>query len=156
MDVGEINLLDEHIFEDKVPHEWFTYLRNNAPIQHSDEPDGPGFWVITKYKDVYAVGRDAHTYSSDSDHGGVVGLEEPVVPPPDYGDGKIMLSMDPPHHTRYRKLVNKGFTPSMIGTLEPLIRERMRTIIDARHGEGRPAISSWTWPPSCLSKSSPS
>ena len=111
MELTDIDLLDRDLFTEGVPHEWFTYLRHNAPIYHHSEPNGPGFWVITKYKDVYAVGRDAHTYSSDQDYGGVVGLEELEVQPPDYGDAKIMLTMDPPQHTRYRKLVNKGFTP---------------------------------------------
>jgi len=137
MELSDIDLLDRDVFTRGVPHDWFTYLRNNAPIYHHDEPNGgPGFWVITKYNDVYAVGRDAHTYSSDSDRGGVIGLEEPLTPPPDYGDAKIMLSMDPPQHTRYRKLVNKGFTPRMIAALEPLIRERTTAILDAAMAKG--------------------
>jgi cholest-4-en-3-one 26-monooxygenase len=130
MELTDIDLLDRDIFTEGVPHEWFTYLRHNAPIYHHSEPNGPGFWVITKYKDVYAVGRDAHTYSSDQDYGGVVGLEELEVQPPDYGDAKIMLTMDPPQHTRYRKLVNKGFTPRMIAALEPHIRDRSVAILD--------------------------
>ena len=130
MDLSDINLLDRDVFARGVPHEWFTYLRREAPIYHHAEPGGPGFWVITRYADVHTVGRDAHTYSSDQDLGGVVGLEEPVVDPPDWGEAKIMLTMDPPQHTRYRKLVNKGVTPRMIGALEHLIRERTVRILD--------------------------
>ncbi len=136
MELTDIDLLDRDAFTKGVPHEWFTYLRHHAPIYHHPEPEGPGFWVITKYKDVYAVGRDAHTYSSDQDHGGVVGLEEMAVPPPDYGDAKIMLTMDPPQHTRYRKLVNKGFTPRMITALEPHIRDRAVAILDEALARG--------------------
>jgi cholest-4-en-3-one 26-monooxygenase len=137
MQLTDIDLLDRDVFTRGVPHEWFTFLRNNAPIYHHDEPGGgPGFWVITKYRDVYAVGRDAHTYSSDQDLGGVVGLEEPLVAPPDYGEAKIMLSMDPPEHTRYRKLVNKGFTPRMIAALEPHIRDRAVAILDEAIAKG--------------------
>ena len=44
--------------------------------------------------------------------------------------GNLMLTMDPPDHTRYRKLVNRGFTPRMIGALEPHIRELTSKIID--------------------------
>jgi cholest-4-en-3-one 26-monooxygenase len=137
MQLADIDLLDRDVFTRGVPHEWFTFLRNNAPIYHHDEPGGgPGFWVITKYRDVYTVGRDAHTYSSDQDLGGVVGLEEPLVAPPDYGEAKIMLSMDPPEHTRYRKLVNKGFTPRMIAALEPHIRDRAVAILDEALAKG--------------------
>jgi cholest-4-en-3-one 26-monooxygenase len=136
MQLTDIDLLDRDVFTRGVPHDWFTYLRKNAPIYHHPEPNGPGFWVITKYKDVYAVGRDAHTYSSDQDYGGVVGLEEMEQAPPDYGDAKIMLTMDPPQHTRYRKLVNKGFTPRMIAALEPHIRERTVAILDEAIAKG--------------------
>jgi cholest-4-en-3-one 26-monooxygenase len=128
----EINLLSRDQFVEGVPHDWFTWLRNNAPVYHHDEPDGPGFWVVTKYDDVVAVGKDAKTYSSDQDRGGVVMIEEP---PPGMsnnldGGGKLMLTTDPPEHTRYRKLVNKGFTPRMINALEKHIREEAVDIID--------------------------
>jgi cholest-4-en-3-one 26-monooxygenase len=137
VELSDINLLDRDKFTEGVPHEWFTYLRNNAPIYHHDEPHGgPGFWVITKYKDVYAVGRDAHTYSSDQTRGGVVGLEDPEGPQMDFGEAKLMLTMDPPEHTRYRKLVNKGFTPRMINALEALIRKRTVRILEDAIAKG--------------------
>jgi len=137
VELSDINLLDRDMFTKGVPHEWFTYLRNNAPIYHHDEPHGgPGFWVITKYKDVYAVGRDPHVYSSDQNRGGVVGLEEPEGPQMDFGDAKLMLTMDPPEHTRYRKLVNKGFTPRMINALEALIRQRTVRILEDAIAKG--------------------
>ena len=123
MDLGEIDLLDRDRFTRGVPHEWFTYLRANAPVYKHPEPEGPGFWVITRHADVCAVGKDAREYSSDQARGGVVGLEERVDEPEFVDTGaKLMLTMDPPDHTRYRKLVNKGFTPRMIGQLEPRIR----------------------------------
>jgi cholest-4-en-3-one 26-monooxygenase len=132
MDLTDINLLDRDKFTEGVPHEWFTYLRANAPVYKHPEPDGgPGFWVVTKYDDVVAVGRDGATYSSDQRRGGVVGLEEP----PEGADafvegGNLMLTMDAPEHTRYRKLVNRGFTPRQMRMLEPHIREVTAQILD--------------------------
>jgi cholest-4-en-3-one 26-monooxygenase len=136
MDLADIDLLDRDVFTNGVPHEWFTYLRRHAPVYKHPEPDGPGFWVLTKYDDVVAVGRDPHTFSSDQDNGGVIGLEEPEGPPPDFGDAKLMLTMDPPQHTRYRKLVNKGFTPRMINALEGLIRQRTTRILEDAIAKG--------------------
>ena len=95
----------------------------------SDEPDGPGFWVVTKYADVVAVGRDGATYSSDQKRGGVVVLEEFQMNDFEQG-GNLMLTMDAPEHTRYRKLVNRGFTPRQIGALEDRIREQTNKILD--------------------------
>ena len=76
MEFSDIDLLDRDRFTRGVPHDWLTFLRNNAPVWRHPEPNGPGFWVVTKYEDVYTVGRDPHTYSSDQDRGGVIGLEE--------------------------------------------------------------------------------
>jgi cholest-4-en-3-one 26-monooxygenase len=136
VELTDIDLLDRDVFTKGVPHDWFTFLRHNAPVYKHPEPDGgPGFWVVTKYADVHTVGRDAHTFSSDQDKGGVVGLEETGVEP-EYGGAKLMLMMDPPDHSRYRKLVNKGFTPRMINALEPHIRELTIAIIEKAIAKG--------------------
>ena len=136
-DVSQIDLLDRDAFTRGVPHEWFTYLRANHPRYHHPEPkDGPGFWVFTKYADVQHIGRDGVTFSSDPSRGGVIGLEEPVMNPPDFGDAKIMLMMDAPQHTRYRKLVNRGFTPKMINALEGHIRDMTVALVDKACAQG--------------------
>ena len=142
MQLSEIDLLNRDVFLDGPPHEWFTYLRNNAPVHLHPEPDGPGFWVITKYDDVVAVNRNAKTFSSDQRRGGVVGLEnlpaDAAGANPFASDDapSLMLTMDPPLHTRYRKLVNKGFTPRMINSLEPKIRATTQRIIDEAVAKG--------------------
>ncbi len=132
MNTTEINLLDRDRFTQGIPHEWFTWLRANEPVHHHDEPDGPGFWVITKHADVITCNRDSATFSSAQARGGVVGLEENLVgqTEAEQAGGRMMLMMDPPDHTRYRKLVNRGFTPRMINVLEPHIRELTNRILD--------------------------
>lgn len=130
MNLEDIDLLDRDRFTEGIPHEWFTFLRANAPIHHHPEPKGPGFWVFTKHDDVTAIGRDARHFSSEQKRGGVVGLEEPEVRADWEDGGNLMLTMDPPPHTRYRRLVNRGFTPRMIGMLEPHIRDLTVRIID--------------------------
>jgi cytochrome P450 len=84
---------------------------------------------VSKHADVQAVSRDPVTYSSDQDRGGITPLEEPETPMP-AGGIKVLIAMDPPEHTRYRKLVNRGFTPRMINALEPRIRELAASILD--------------------------
>jgi cholest-4-en-3-one 26-monooxygenase len=130
----DVNLLDRDAFTRGVPHAWFTHLRQHAPVYRHPEPKGPGFWVFSKYDDVLRVSRDPKTFSSDQKRGGVTGLEEFDLPEGfegGFGEGaNMMLTMDPPEHTRYRKLVNKGFTPRMIGLLESHIRDLAGRIID--------------------------
>jgi cholest-4-en-3-one 26-monooxygenase len=133
MDLADIDLLDRDAFAQRVPHEWFAFLREHAPVYHHAEPGGPGFWAITRYDDVVALNRDWAANSSDQERGGVVGLEE-FEQDADAEEftqgGKLMLMMDPPDHTRYRKLVNKGFTPRMIGAPESHIRDQAAEIVE--------------------------
>jgi cholest-4-en-3-one 26-monooxygenase len=130
--LAEIDLLDRDRFTQGIPHEWFTWLRANAPVFHHGEPGGDGFWVISRYHDVVAANRDAASFSSSQHLGGVILLEGPTAPPPGTEmAGEMMLFMDPPRHTRYRKLVNRGFTPRMIGALEPHVRDLTVGILEA-------------------------
>jgi cholest-4-en-3-one 26-monooxygenase len=131
-DLADIDLLDRDRFTQGIPHEWFTRLRAEAPVYHHPEPDGPGFWVITKHADIIQCNRDAATFSSEQARGGVVGLEERanMQTEAEAAGGRMMLMMDPPDHTRYRKLVNRGFTPRMISEMETHIRALTNTILD--------------------------
>ncbi|HZM39369.1 MAG TPA: cytochrome P450 [Acidimicrobiales bacterium] len=135
--LAEIDLLDRDRFTQGIPHEWFTWLRANAPVFHHDEPGGDGFWVITRYDDIVTANRDAASFSSSQDLGGVVMLEGPTAPLPGTEmAGNMMLFMDPPSHTRYRKLVNRGFTPRMIAALEVHVRDLTVAIVEAAKAKG--------------------
>jgi cholest-4-en-3-one 26-monooxygenase len=135
----DIDLLDRDRFTQGIPHEWFTWLRENDPVHHHAEPDGPGFWVLTKYADIVQCNRDAASFSSDGARGGVVAIEEAraqLQTEAEAAGGNLMLQMDPPDHTRYRKLVNRGFTPRMIGMLETHVRELTTAILDQALAKG--------------------
>jgi len=134
----DINLLNKDRFTEGIPHEWFTWLRQNDPVHHHDEPNGPGFWVITKLDDIVRCNRDAASFSSDGARGGVVVIEEneEMRTEAEAAGGNLMLQMDPPDHTRHRKLVNRGFTPRMIGMLETHVRELTTNILDEALAKG--------------------
>jgi cholest-4-en-3-one 26-monooxygenase len=137
VDATDIDLLDRDRFTEGIPHEWFTWLRTNAPVFHHDEPDGDGFWVVTRYHDIVAANRDAVSFSSAQERGGVVTLDTPAAPVEGQEmAGNMMLFMDPPAHTRYRKLVNRGFTPRMIATLEPHLRDLTVRIVEDAIAKG--------------------
>jgi cholest-4-en-3-one 26-monooxygenase len=127
MSLDTIDLTDKDVFVKGVPYDWFETLRREAPVYWHPEPDGgPGFWCVTRYEDVVTVNRDNQTFSSSR---GAVFIWD--LPPEDLEQQRLMmLNMDPPMHTRYRRLVNKGFTPRMVDELEGTIRERTRAILD--------------------------
>jgi cholest-4-en-3-one 26-monooxygenase len=135
MELRDVDLLSRDAFAERVPDEWFAYLRDHAPIYKHPEPDGPGFWVFSRHEDISVLNRDWERLSSDQSRGGVVGLEEltpeqATVQEQMNGAGRMMLTIDPPDHTRYRKLVNRGFTPRVIRSLEDHLRESSVKIID--------------------------
>ncbi len=121
------DLVDPDRYLKGVPHDLFALLRAHAPVSWHEPGDGPGFWAITKYRDVVAVSRDPRTFSSARRsalyrEATVSELAEMQL---------MMLNMDPTRHTRIRSLVNKGFTPRMVARLEPRIREVTARILDA-------------------------
>ena len=60
-----IDLSDHDAFVEAVPHEAFAALREHDPVHWNPEPEGPGFWAVTRYGDIRAVHRDVGTYSSE-------------------------------------------------------------------------------------------
>ena len=121
-----IDLLSVESFAGGQPHDQFRWLREHAPVYRHPEPDGPGFWAITRHADVDAVGRDADTYSSWRG-----GIHIPDATAEELaGARNMMLYMDPPMHTRFRLLVNKGFTPRNVASLAERIGVLSAQIVD--------------------------
>ncbi len=126
VDFADINLLDSTVFAKRVPHEWFAFLRANAPVWWQEEEDGPGFWAVTTLAEATQVNRDYEHFSSARQATYLWNLTEDDLAQQQL----IMLNMDPPLHTRYRRLVNKGFTPRMVNQLHERIHAATDDIID--------------------------
>jgi cholest-4-en-3-one 26-monooxygenase len=133
MTLEDVNLADPGNFVAGVPHEMFEVLRREAPVWfHPRSGDVEGFWCIVKYPDLVELSRDPGHASSAL--GGITlhdGSPEDLEM-----QRQMMLMMDPPKHTKLRLLVNKGFTPRMIGKLEDHIRDVTRSIVDAVAARG--------------------
>src|SRR5580693_2079308 len=104
MDPATINLMDVDAFATDAPKEWFEWLRKNAPVFRHPEPGTKGFCVISKHEDVQSVNRNAEVFSSAQELGGVVPFEEEQLRGVGsmLGGVPMLLTMDPPPHTRYR------------------------------------------------------
>jgi cholest-4-en-3-one 26-monooxygenase len=125
-DVTPVDLSDSRSYVSGVPHAWLAHLRQSDPVHWQDEQGGPGFWAVTRYEDCVTVNRDYERFSSAAR--GTMPFEmsdEDIAQ-----QGLMMLNMDPPLHTRYRRLVNKGFTPRMVRDLEASIHRVTDAIID--------------------------
>ena len=127
MQTIEVNLADPKTFVDGVPFDEFDRLRRENPVAWHEPFEGrPGFWAVMRYADVQHVNRDNILFSS-SRRGTILA---PFIDEESLAQQRLMmLNMDPPMHTRYRLLVNKGFTPRMVANLEDDIRRRTRETI---------------------------
>jgi cholest-4-en-3-one 26-monooxygenase len=126
-DVTPIDLADSRSFVPSVPHAWLAHLRRHDPVHWVEETTGPGYWAVTKYDDCVTVNRDYERFSSATKGTMPFELSEDEIAQ----QSLMMLNMDPPLHTRYRRLVNKGFTPRMVRDLEESIHRSTDAIIDA-------------------------
>jgi cytochrome P450 len=107
------------------PHRAYRQLRREAPIYWYE----PGkFWFLSKYADVFAVSRDPHTFCSGK--GFRINDESRRANGRDLGIPPSLLGMDPPDHTRYRRLVTNFFRSRIIARLEERVREIARESLD--------------------------
>ncbi|MCH1435218.1 MAG: cytochrome P450 [Acidimicrobiales bacterium] len=107
-----------------VPHATFARLRCDDPVHWTPEADGSGFWSIVGYRDALAVSRDVATFTSAEG----IRLEE--MDAEENEARKTLMEMDPPEHTRYRRLVNKGFTRRTIESYEEPIRALAAEVVE--------------------------
>lgn len=95
------------------PYPVYRWLRDEHPCHRHDELD---CWVLSRYADVLEAHRDWETFSSRE------GPMIDAVDPAWFEANPILIAMDPPRHTRMRKLVSRTFTPNRVAALEPDIR----------------------------------
>ena len=130
-----IDLKDPDLYVAGVPHEAFAWLRANDPVYWNPEVDGAGFWAVTRHADVVTVSNDPETYSSAKANGGHrLFNENELAVTGKSDDGAIeasMISMDPPEHLAYRRMVMGGFTPPRLRDMEAGIRRRAVNLIEA-------------------------
>jgi cytochrome P450 len=113
-------LTDPHLYRDDDPFALYAELRHHAPVAWHE---GAGFWAVTTHPEVAAIGTDPETYCSAR---GI--LVEEIGS--SYDSPPTMMHTDPPQHTRYRRLVQPGFKPSMVRLMETGVAKKARTLID--------------------------
>jgi cholest-4-en-3-one 26-monooxygenase len=136
------DLTDPDLYAHRVPHEEFAELRRAAPVWWNPQPsdmgfNDDGFWAVTRHKDVIAVSRDSDTWSS-AENCAIIRFPSGNTREQVEMQRVIMLNIDPPHHTKVRGIVSRGFTPRAINGLREVLNERAKTIVQAalEHGTG--------------------
>jgi len=104
------------------PYPYYAELRNKAPVIWLEPFQS---WALSRYADVDFALRNPQIFSSSVFTAEALGDLNPVPEVP------WILDMNPPDHTRLRKLANKGFAPRLIRALEPRVRAITQDLIGA-------------------------
>ncbi len=120
-----LRLADPNTFVAGVPHDELTELRRTTPVAWQDIDGHTGFYAVLRHADVVRVAREPNLFSASE--GGVV-VEDL---PPDSLEmmRNMLLAMDPPRHTTYRRPVAESFKAKIIAELEPQIRAICRDLL---------------------------
>ncbi len=112
------------LFENDVIWPYFERLRNEAPVHYCAEPEcvnGP-YWSVSTYDLIKEVDTNNEIFSSEP----TIVIEDPeedfTLP--------MFIAMDPPKHDDQRKVVSPVVGPRNLAALEPIIRQRVCSILD--------------------------
>ncbi|MEV4507266.1 cytochrome P450 family protein [Streptomyces klenkii] len=120
------------------PYPAYAWLREHAPVHRTALPSGVEAWLVTRYADARQALADQRlsknpVHHSESAHGkGKVGI-------PGERSANLMthlLNIDPPDHTRLRRLVSKAFTPRRVAEFTPRVQELTDQLIDGFAAKG--------------------
>ena len=116
--------LDANIARDPYPA--YAWLRANAPVYYNEAEK---WWALSRYEDVSSALKDHETY--DLSRGAALDSDkvDHELPP-------MLVMLDPPHHTRLRKLVTKHFSPKEVSQFAAVIRSNAQEMIDRLAGAG--------------------
>jgi cytochrome P450 len=124
-------VFDPSTYVDGVPFAALARLRRESPVVWVAEipvlgwPAGPGFWLVLRHADVESVLARPRLFSSAL---GATQIRDPATPQALGYVRQMMLNMDPPDHSRLRRLLSRSFTRRTVSQLEQRIRDHARAI----------------------------
>jgi cytochrome P450 len=110
----------------------FAELRAERPVSWHPpvedalmhDPTDPGYWAVTRHADIVAVSRNSEVFLSGK------GVLFENVPEELLEASQSFLAMDPPRHTKIRKVVHAAFTPRQVRRIEESIKTSAAAIVD--------------------------
>ncbi len=140
----EINIFDQELM--KCPHAFYKKLRDEAPVYQDPTT---GIFQVSKHELICEAARNAKVFSNEfgllqKDGGSDVYPQEAadIMEKDGYPAVNTMLTADPPRHTKYRRLVDKAFTPKRVSDMGPAIEEKTNFIIDKFIEDGKCEVAS--------------
>ncbi|WP_181790786.1 cytochrome P450 family protein, partial [Streptomyces phytophilus] len=109
------------------PYPAYAWLRTHAPVHRTTVPSGVDAWLVTRYADARQALADPRLSKNPAHH-----HSDKTGIPGERGAGLMthLLNIDPPDHTRLRRLVSQAFTPRRVAAFAPRVQELTDRLID--------------------------
>ena len=131
---GGPDLKDPDLYMRDAHHDVFKALRASQPVYWNPEADAAGFWALTRYDDIEFASKNPKLFSSAKENGGHRIFNENEID--ENNTEASMISLDPPAHAAYRRMVTPGFVPKRISGMEDRIRARVTRLLDRLETRG--------------------
>lgn len=120
------------------PYPAYAWLREHSPVHRTALPSGVEAWLVTRYADARQALADGRLSKNPAHHAEPAHAKGKTGIP---GERKAelmthLLNIDPPDHTRLRRLVSKAFTPRRVAAFAPRVQELTDRLIDRFIAEG--------------------
>ncbi|MFF4581906.1 cytochrome P450 [Streptomyces sp. NPDC001389] len=120
------------------PYPAYAWLREHSPVHRAQLPSGVEAWLVTRYADARQALADQRLSKNPAHHAEPAHAKGKTGIP---GERKAelmthLLNIDPPDHTRLRRLVSKAFTPRRVAEFTPRVQELTDHLIDQFAGKG--------------------
>ena len=120
------DVADPRLYQEDIWPPYFARLRREAPVHYCAQSAYGPYWSVTRYRDIMHVEVNHEVYSSQGELGGIQVQDQPK----DLRRASF-IGMDPPKHTRQRRVVAPVVATENLVNMEGTIRERTGRVLDA-------------------------
>jgi cytochrome P450 len=133
-EVDGLRLIDPQAYAERgYPHDEWTRLRRESPVEFFEPPGWPAYWAITKHADIVEISKQPDLFLNAP---GMTLVRNREGNEQAQQQIRTVINMDPPEHREYRKVGSPYFSPRSLRKLDPLIRETARKLVDGLEPEG--------------------
>ncbi|MFF0741032.1 cytochrome P450 [Streptomyces sp. NPDC004111] len=120
------------------PYPAYAWLREHSPVHRTRLPSGVEAWLVTRYADARQALADQRLSKNPVHHAESAHAKGKTGIPGERSADLMthLLNIDPPDHTRLRRLVSKAFTPRTVAEFAPRVQELTDRLIDGFQEKG--------------------
>lgn len=122
----------EHYGRKGLPHDVWTRLRRESPVQWCESDEFENFWAITRHADIIDISGKPDVFLNAPgtlvQSRALIAFE--AANPREF-NMKTIIEMDPPQHRAIRKVASGFFTPRGIAHLDDIVERSARQLIDS-------------------------